>query len=144
VSVIVEFFAARDDASAALVPQTGPRRAFESLSFGNFDPEEAVVEWECLFAGVSFEQLVEADEPRPVAGQDGDGYVVFAISLRLSAALAEAERSEVKDAAVAWSFQRAEDGEAIDPEIAEVLLGDLAALVSEARRQGQNVYCWVA
>ncbi|WP_256122570.1 hypothetical protein [Streptomyces sp. LUP47B] len=66
------------------------------------------------------------------------------ISPRLSAALAEAERSELKDAAVAWSFHRAEDGEVIDPEIAEVILSDLAALVSRARRQGQNVYCWVA
>ncbi|MDH6228890.1 hypothetical protein [Streptomyces sp. MJP52] len=143
-SIIVEFFAAPDDASAALVLQTGPRRAFESLSFGNFDPEEAVVEWECLFADVSFEQLVEADEPRLVAGQDDDGCVVFAVSPRLSAALAEAERSEVKDAAVAWSFQRAEDGEAIDPEIAEVILSDLAALAGSARRQDQNVYCWFA
>lgn len=144
VSIIVEFFAAPDDASAALVLRTGPRRAFESLSFGNFDPGEAVVEWECLFAGASFDQLVEADEPRLVAGQDDDGCVVFAISPCLSAALAEAERSELKDAAVAWSFQRAEDGEVIDPEIAEAILSDLAALVSSARRQGQNVYCWVA
>ncbi|MCL6731036.1 hypothetical protein [Streptomyces neyagawaensis] len=143
-SIIVEFFAAADDASAALALQTGPPPAFESLSFGNFDPEEAVVEWECLFTGVSFEQLLEADEPRLVAGQDDDGCVVFAISPRLSAALAEAERSEVKDAAVAWSAQRAEDGEVIDPEIAELILSDLAALVISARRQGQNVYCWVA
>ncbi|MCX5262296.1 hypothetical protein OOK27_50705 [Streptomyces canus] len=144
VSIIVEFFAAPDDASGARVLQTGPRRAFESLSFGNFDPEEAVVEWECLFAGVRFEQLVEADEPRLVAGQGDDECVVFAISPRLSAALADAERAELKDAAVAWSFQRAEDGEVIDPEIAEVILSDLAAFVSSARRQGRNVYCWVA
>ncbi|MFG2631950.1 hypothetical protein [Streptomyces sp. NPDC048473] len=41
-SIIVEFFTAPDDTSAALVLQTGPRCAFESLSFGNFDPEEAV------------------------------------------------------------------------------------------------------
>ncbi|MFC8423457.1 hypothetical protein ACFUN7_21740 [Streptomyces sp. NPDC057236] len=143
-SIIVEFFAASDDASAALALQAGPRRAFESLSFGNFDPGEAVVEWECLLAGGSFEELVEAGEPRLVAGQDDDGCVVFAISPRLSAALAEAERSELKDAAVAWSLQRAEDGEDIGTEIAEVILGDLAALVSSARGQGQDVYCWVA
>jgi hypothetical protein len=98
----------------------------------------------CEIAGVSFEQLVEADEPRLVAGQDDDGCVVFAIPPRLSAALAEAERSESKDAAVAWSVQRAEDGEVIDPQIAEVILSDVAALVSRGRRQGQNVYCWVA
>ncbi|MGV9892759.1 hypothetical protein [Streptomyces sp. NPDC003395] len=87
-SIIVEFFAAPDDASAALVLQAGPRRAFESLSFGNFDPEEAVVEWECLLAGGSFEELVDAGEPRIVAGQSDDRCVVFAISPRLSAALA--------------------------------------------------------
>lgn len=144
VSVIVEFFAAPDDASAALVPQTGPRHAFESLSFGNFDPEEAVVEWECLLAGGSFEELVDAGEPRIVAGRGDDGCVVFTISPRLSAALAEAERSELKDAAAAWSLQRAEDGEVIDTEIAEVILGDLAALIGSARRQSQGVYCWVA
>ncbi|MER7106894.1 hypothetical protein [Streptomyces sp. NPDC000229] len=143
-SIIVEFFAALDDASAALVLENGPRRSFESLSFGNFDPEEAVVEWECLLAGGSFEELVEAGEPRIVADQDDDGCVVFAISPRLSAALAEAERSELKDAAGAWSLQRAEDGEVIGTEVAFVILGDLAALVSSARRQGQGVYCWVA
>ncbi|MFD4694508.1 hypothetical protein [Streptomyces sp. NPDC058463] len=141
-STIIEFFAAPDDASAALALQTGPRRTFESLSFGNFDPEEAVVEWECLFAGGSFEELVEAGEPRLVAGQDDDGCVVFAFSPRLSAALAEAEQSALKDAAVAWSSQRAADGEVIDTEIAEVILSDLAALVGSARRQGQDVYCW--
>ncbi|MFZ4153678.1 hypothetical protein [Streptomyces pseudogriseolus] len=142
-SVIVEFFAAPDDASAALALRTGPRTAYESLSFGNFDAEEAVVEWECLLSGGSFEELVEAGEPRPIAGQDDDERVVFALSPRLSAALAEAERSQLQHAAAAWSQRRAEDGEVIDTEIAEVILGDLAALVSSARRQGRDVYCWV-
>ncbi|MET9508726.1 hypothetical protein ABZX62_09665 [Streptomyces flavidovirens] len=74
-SIVVKFFAAPDDTSAALALPTGPGRAFESLSFGSFDPEEAVVEWECLLAGCRFEELVEAGEPRIVAGQDDDGCV---------------------------------------------------------------------
>ncbi|MFD9427283.1 MULTISPECIES: hypothetical protein [unclassified Streptomyces] len=143
-SVIVEFSAAPDDTSAALVLQTGPQGVFESLSFGNFDPEEAVVEWERLLAGGNLEELVEAGEPRLVAGQGDDGCVVFAISPRLSAALAEAEGAELKDAAVARSSQRTEDGDVIDTEIASVILGDLAVLISSARGQGQDVYCWVA
>ncbi|MFJ8142841.1 hypothetical protein [Streptomyces sp. NPDC096013] len=143
-SITIEFFVAPDDASAALVLETGPRRTYESLSLGNFDPEEAVVEWECLFSGGSFEELVGAGEPRIVADQGDDGRIVFAISHRLSAALAEAERPELKDAAVAWSLQRAEGGEVIDTEIAFVILSDLAVLVSTARRLGQDVYCWVA
>ncbi|MFE9138502.1 hypothetical protein [Streptomyces sp. NPDC007355] len=67
-SIIVRFFVAPDDTSAGLALQSGPGRAFESLSFGNFDPEEAVVEWECLLVGGSSWELIEAGEPRIVAG----------------------------------------------------------------------------
>ncbi|MFD3665750.1 hypothetical protein ACFWVF_34960 [Streptomyces sp. NPDC058659] len=143
-SIIVKFFVAPDDTSAGLSLQTGPGQAFESLSFGNFDPEEAVIEWECLMAGGSYEELVEAGEPRIVAGHDADGCVVFAISPRLSAALANAEHSRLRDIAASWAQLRAEDGEVFDTEIADAIVGDLAALVSSARRQGQGVYCWVA
>ncbi|KUL69601.1 MULTISPECIES: hypothetical protein [unclassified Streptomyces] len=143
-SIIVKFFVAPDDTSAALTLQTGPGRAFESLSFGNFDPEEAVIEWECLLAGGSFEELVDAGEPRIVAGQDNDGCVVFAISPRLSTALADAGLSRLRDIAASWAQLRAEDGEAIDTEIAQAIVGELAGLVSTARRQDHGVYCWVA
>ncbi|MGW5776422.1 hypothetical protein [Streptomyces sp. NPDC003863] len=141
-SIIVKFFVAPDDTSASLALQTGPGRTFESLSIGNFDLEEAVVEWECLLLGGSFEELVEAGEPRIVAGQDSDGCVVFALSTRLSAALADATHSRLSDVAASWTRLRAEDGEVIDAEIADAIVSDLAALVSGARRQDQSVYCW--
>lgn len=145
VSVIVRFFAASDDLSAATALRAGPGRAYESLSFGNFDVEEAVVEWECLLAGGGFDELVEAGEPRIVAGRDGDGGgVVFAISPRLAAALADADPGVLRGVAAAWAAQRAEDGDAIGTEIAEVIMDDLAQLVSRARRGGLGVYCWVA
>lgn len=140
----MEFFVAPDDTSASLTLNAGPGRAFESLSFGNFDPEEAVIEWECLLVGGSFEELVESGEPRIVAGQDNDGCVVFAISPRLTTALADAGHSRLSDVAASWTQLRAEDGEVIDAEIADAIMGDLAALVSKARRQNQGVYCWVA
>ncbi|WP_030554919.1 hypothetical protein [Streptomyces exfoliatus] len=143
-SNIVKFFVAPDDTSASLALQTGPGRVFESLSFGNFDPEEAVLEWECLLVGGSFEELVEGGEPRIVAGQDNDGCVVFAISPRLSAALSDATHSRLSDLAASWTQLRAEDGEVIGAEIADAIVGDLAALISSARRQSQGVYCWVA
>lgn len=140
----MKFFVAPDDTSASLALQSGPGRAFESLAFGNFDPEEAVLEWECLLAGGSFEELVEAGEPRIVAGQDSDGCVVFALSPHLSAALADAEHARLRNAAASWIRLRAEDGEVIDTEIADAIVGKLAALVRSARRQNQSVYCWVA
>lgn len=139
----MKFFVAPDDTSASLALQSGPGRAFESLSFGSIDPEEAVLEWECLLAGGSFAQLVEAGEPRIVAGQDNDG-CVFALSPRLSAALADAEHARLRGVAASWTRLRAEDGEVIGTEIADTIVGDLAALVSSARRQNQSVYCWVA
>ncbi|MGW7614224.1 hypothetical protein ACWGKW_44865 [Streptomyces sp. NPDC054766] len=143
-SIIVKFFVAPDDTSATLTLQTGPGRAFESLSFGNFDPEEAMVEWECLLVGGNFEDLVEAGEPRIVAGEDHGGCVVFAISPGLSTALADAEHPRLREVAASWVQLRAEDGENIDVEIADAIMSDLAALVSSACRQGQGVYCWVA
>ncbi|MFH8803834.1 hypothetical protein ACH4F6_30245 [Streptomyces sp. NPDC017936] len=103
-----------------------------------------MVEWECLLADGSFEELVEAGEPRIVAGQDNDGCVVFAFSPRLSTALADAGHARLRDVAASWIRLRAEDGEVIGTKIADAIMGDLAAPVSSARRQNQGVYCWVA
>ncbi|MEU0956523.1 hypothetical protein ABZ353_29955 [Streptomyces niveus] len=103
-----------------------------------------MVEWECLLVGGSFEELVEAGEPRIVAGQGNDGCVVFAISPRLSTALGDAGHSWLHDVSASWPRLRAEDGEVIDTEIADAIVSDLAALVSSARRQNQSAYCWVA
>ncbi|MEU7161803.1 hypothetical protein [Streptomyces chrestomyceticus] len=103
-----------------------------------------MVEWECLLAGGSFEELVEVGEPRIVAGQDSDGCLVFAMSPRLTTVLADTGHSRLRDVAASWAQLRAEVGEVIDTEIAHGIVGDLAALVSSARRQNQSVYCWVA
>ncbi|MFI8294169.1 hypothetical protein ACIGBL_34155 [Streptomyces sp. NPDC085614] len=101
-------------------------------------PKKAVLEWECLMVGGSFEELVEAGEPRIVAGQDNDGCVVFALSPRLSAALTDAEHASLRDVALSWIRLRAEDGEVIGTQIADAIVGDLAALVSSARLQNQS------
>ncbi|MFE0358605.1 hypothetical protein ACFW2I_34680 [Streptomyces nigra] len=47
-----------------------------------------MIEWECLLADGHFDALVDAGEPRFVAGQEDDGCVVFALSPPLSATLA--------------------------------------------------------
>ncbi|MES5817565.1 hypothetical protein [Streptomyces sp. RG80] len=142
-SVEVDFFAAPDDETAARALRTGPEAAHESLSMGNFDVEEAVVEWECLLTGGDFADLVAAGEPRTVA-EDDSGCLVFALSARLCAALAGAGASRLRDLAVAWVALRAEDGEMIDAGIAHGIVGDLAALVGGAGRREQGVYCRVA
>ncbi|WP_206310117.1 hypothetical protein [Streptomyces sp. A0592] len=59
-------------------------------------------------------------------------------------ALADAGHARLRDAAASWTRLRAKDGEVIDTEVADAIVGDLAALVRRARRQNQEVYCWVA
>ncbi|MEU7510339.1 hypothetical protein [Streptomyces lavendulae] len=143
-SNLVKFFIAPDDVTASLVLRAGPGRALESVPCGNFDPEEAVLEWECLFSGSSFEELVEADEPRVVAGQDNDGCAVFAVSDRLLSALGAAEEPEISEVAGLWSQLREQDGEAIGVDVASEILGDLSRLARAAQGQECGVYCWVA
>ncbi|WUD78098.1 hypothetical protein OG937_43485 [Streptomyces sp. NBC_00510] len=82
-------------------------------------------------------------EPRVVAGADHGEHVVFALSLRLSAALAGAEPSRLREVAVAWAGQRAADGEVIEPDVARAIVDDVAALVGEAGRRGEGVHCRV-
>ncbi|MDX2389497.1 MULTISPECIES: hypothetical protein [unclassified Streptomyces] len=143
-SKLVEFFIAPDDVVAALVLRGGPGRALESVSCGNFDPEEAVIEWESFFTGRGFEELVDADEPRIVAGQDNDGSVVFAFSDRLVSALGAADEPRIGEVTGLWSQLRDEDGESLDVAVAGEILGDLARLARAAEGQGSGVYCWVA
>ncbi|MFG2692098.1 hypothetical protein [Kitasatospora sp. NPDC048407] len=144
-STLITFFTAPDDTSAAALP-TGPGRAFESVSFGGFDPEEAAVEWEHLLTGADPEELLDVDEPRTVADQNDDdsGCLVFALSPRLSTALATAEPATLRSAATAWTHLRAEDGEHIGADIASAIMDDLAALATSARNENHAIYCWVA
>ncbi|WP_329375898.1 hypothetical protein OG625_00765 [Streptomyces sp. NBC_01351] len=144
VSTIVKFFVAPDDEKAALVVGAGPGPAFECLSLGNFDVEEAVIEWECLFFGGSFEELLGAGEPRIVADEDDDGCIVFAFSDRLVDALATAEPSRLHEIAVAWARQREEDGEDIAPAVAGEMVEGLGTLARGRADHDHGLYCWVA
>ncbi|MFD8593474.1 hypothetical protein ACFV1L_00550 [Kitasatospora sp. NPDC059646] len=143
-SVIVTFFAAPDDASAAAALVAGPEPACDSVDFGSFDPEEAVVQWECLLAGGSAEALADAGEPRTVAEEDDGGCLVLALSPRLSAALAAAGPAALRDAAVAWSRLLAEDGRAVGEDVAGEILSEVAALAARSGEGGSSVYCWIA
>ena len=144
-SIIIEFFTAPDDTAAAGIVDRGPTGAFGSLSCGNFDATEAVIEWESIFTGQSFETLVSADEPRMVVYPDeGDGPLVFVASGALQGALADAAPARLAEVGELWIAERAEDGEVFDPEMVGELLGDLADLARTARERGHSLYCWMA
>ncbi|MEV8547544.1 hypothetical protein [Streptomyces sp. NPDC051572] len=60
---IIKFFVAPDHDAAAVV-EVGPDGVFESLTFGNFDAEEALIEWESIVTGQTFEDLVAVEIPK--------------------------------------------------------------------------------
>ncbi|MER6517589.1 hypothetical protein ABT246_12080 [Streptomyces sp. NPDC001553] len=144
-SIIIKFFIAPDDFSAARVVDSGPAGVFGSLACGNFDASEAVIEWESLLTGQSFEALVAADEPRTVADPgDGDGPLLFVVSAALQGALAGASPARLAEVGGLWIQERAAEGEVFDPEMVGELLSDLADLARTAHGQGHGLYCWMA
>ncbi len=145
VSTVIRFFVAPSHEAAAAVVDRGPDGAFESLSYGNFDAEEALIEWESIVTGRTFERLVAADEPEAVAdSDDGDGPVVLAASKALQDALAAADQSRLGEVSQLWVRKRAADGETFDQEIATKILSDLARLARGVGGRDHRLYCWMA
>ncbi|MET7688461.1 hypothetical protein ABZT06_10850 [Streptomyces sp. NPDC005483] len=144
-SIVIKFFVAPGHDAAAAVVDGGPDEAFEPLSYGNFDAEEAMIEWESIFTGRSFDALVAAGEPEAVADlDDGEGPVVFAASRALQGALAAVDQSRLVEVSQSWVEERASDGEAFDQDIATKILSDLARLARGIVGRDDRLYCWMA
>jgi hypothetical protein len=145
VSIVIKFFVAPGHEAAAATAERGPDGVFESLTFGNFDVEEALIEWESIFTGRSFEELVDDDVPETVADpDDSGGPLVFCVSGTLQDALATAGEHRLPEVSRLWVAERAEDGEAFDPEIAVWILSGLADLARAAGQRDEGLYCWVS
>ncbi|MFC1436653.1 hypothetical protein ABUW04_00130 [Streptacidiphilus sp. N1-10] len=144
-STIIKFFVAPGHAAAAAVVDVGPDDFLESLTFGNFDVEEALIEWEGIFTGRTFEELVSADVPEVVADPgDGQGPVVLAVSRALQDALAAAVEERLVEVSRLWVVERAADGEVFDEGIAVQILNGVAGLVRSIGRKSEGLYCWTA
>jgi hypothetical protein len=145
VSIIIEFFVAPDDAAAAGVLDAGPEGLFESALFGNFVAGTAVIEWESVLTGHSFASLVALGMPRTVADAGADNLcLVFAVSSALRVELAAADDAQLDGVASEWVRRDADNGGAFDPEMARLILGDVAGLARLAGQEGHEVYCWMA
>ncbi|MCW3820285.1 hypothetical protein ONA91_38235 [Micromonospora sp. DR5-3] len=141
VSSIIKFFAARDNTIASGVVGSGPGEDFESATYGNFDVWSTLEEWESLLTDRELEQPTAAGGPDVVAGSDSP--LVLLVSRDLTEALADADAEALGGLAERWSVLRAEEGEAIDDELARELIGEVAALAADAVRSRNSLYCWV-
>src|SRR3954447_20913101 len=100
-SNVVRFFAAsRADAVAAL--EVGPEPTFPMVTYGNFDAEEALLNWEADLTGRSFDDVLDDDVPEVVAEEE-DGPEVLALSEPLRASLVAASPERLGELARSWS-----------------------------------------
>ncbi|MEV7189731.1 hypothetical protein [Kitasatospora sp. NPDC093102] len=144
-SSIITFFLAPSHEAAAAVVEHGPDGIFESRTWGNFDPEEAMIEWESFLTGRSFDELLDDGEPETVADpDDGHGPVVLAASRTLQEALAGTDRSRLVQTSRLWVEKQAPEGKKIDQEIAEEVLNSLARLARGIHGHDDRLYCWTA
>jgi hypothetical protein len=145
VSIIIKFFASPNRDAAAAVAETGPDGVFDPLTYGNFDAEEALIEWESIFTGRSFAELVDADVPEVVADpHDGEGPLLLLVSAVLQDALAAADSLRLSEVSRRWVRVRAEDREVFDPETAAWILTGLAELARGTDGRRDRLYCWLA
>jgi hypothetical protein len=140
-SSIIKFFVARDNRIARSVAEHGPGEDFESATYGNFDVWSTLEEWESLLTDRDLEQLIAAGGPDVVAGNDSP--LVLLVSRDLTEALADTDADVLGGMAERWSGLRAEEGEAIDDELAHELIREVAALAANAVARRHALYCWV-
>jgi hypothetical protein len=138
-SSIIKFFLAPDDEVAATAVDGGPDDTFESVTFGNFDADLALLEWDSLLTGRPFDDLLLASASEVITDED-DGALIVAASVELQQALADASDTDLVRVARLWADERAAEGETVDPELAREILTELARL---SRTPDHRLYCWV-
>jgi hypothetical protein len=139
-SSIIRFFVAPDDEAAATVVDGDPENTFESVTYGNFDADLALLEWDSLLTGQAFDDLLLASASGVITEEE-DGALIVAASAELQEALGSATGAELARVAQLWVDERAAEGETIDPELAREILTELARL---ARTAEHRLYCRVS
>lgn len=141
-SSIVRFFVASPaDAAGSLAH--GPGASLRSVDLGNFDAEEALLDWEAHLTGSTFDDLLDRNIPEILAEEE-DGAIVFLLSADLLGKLASLSDTQIDEMANWWSGKKAQDGFPIDVSVARQILQGLIRLIREERSPEQHVYCWTA
>jgi hypothetical protein len=140
-SSIIMFFVARDNAVAADVAEGGPGDALEPATYGNFDVWTTLEEWETILLNRDLEELFAEGGPDVVSADHEP--LVLLVPQALTKALARADGELLSRTAERWITLRAEEGEAIDEELAHDLLSEMAALSAKAERTESSLYCWI-
>ncbi|MGW6919146.1 hypothetical protein ACWGB8_35820 [Kitasatospora sp. NPDC054939] len=134
--ISVEFFVAPGDGVAAEVGLRQRVHDYPALECAGFFPDDAVRRWEVLLTGGADSGL------RAVVPMRNDGFTVFEVPEALCAALAQAHRGRLVEAAVAWAESAATKGEGVRVGTAVEILIEVADLAHTAEVLRQPLYCW--
>lgn len=145
----IVLFLAPDDEAAAATRLRGRGEAFASVTCRFIEPDTAIAEWDMYFEEPSAEapplEQLYAWRPWPewVTAPLNDGVEVFAVSDRLTRALANASSAELDELAGRWTMRlRSEDGDDMtDDDLLAVLQG-VARLAASAVNTGGGLYSW--
>lgn len=140
-SIIRFFVASPSDAIGSL--NHGPGASLRVVEFGNFDVEEALLDWEAYLTNSTFDDLVDQDLPELVAGDD-EGPTVLVVSDPLLTELGSISSFRQSELAKWWVDKKSRDGFVIELLVALQIIEDLIRLIREDRLPGERVYCWTA
>jgi hypothetical protein len=150
VGIEIAFFLAPDDESAAATRASGPGGGHETFGCGDFYPDDAVLEWEAYFDAPAgglppLDRLHARPWPRYVAPVVNDGTGVFAVSARLTRALATAGPDQLRACAARWAERlRLTDADDLPEDDPLTVVTGVARLAATADGSGGalRLYCW--
>jgi hypothetical protein len=110
---------------------------------GNFDAEEAILEWESMASGMTVEELLANNIPE-ISWEGESGSFIMEIPIATSSWLLRASEGDIGELASFWSRNTERYGQKISQENAISIIREVGRLVAEARRDGEAVYCWTS
>jgi hypothetical protein len=159
--ILCDYFAANgdDDAAKTIDWVGGPSRPpaaagllrkrrtdpYPTVQAPGIEPAVMMTTLEGLLTGRSLDDvddIIGDNARRHIAASHDGGCMVLRLSTTLADALAESDEARLTSVAQPWSQTEEFFGQG-DPDVLAGVLVDLSALARQARRRGENLYCWM-
>ncbi|MCG8928432.1 hypothetical protein [Lentzea sp. CC55] len=137
--VFCDYFAAPSDELAATAIEDGPVGLFRTVETKSIDPVVVMGQLEELLTGRPYTEVVR--DPRcghGVAVEHDGNVAVLAVTDGLRDGLAAA--GDLDEVSVRWAG--IEELEGFEAAVLAEVLAELRDLASEARKNGERLYCW--
>ncbi|MFB7380775.1 hypothetical protein [Kitasatospora purpeofusca] len=143
----IVFFLAPDDDAVSAMRGRRPGPEFDSVTCRFIEPDSAIAVWDMYFEEPSTEvptpEQLHGRWPRWVTAPVNDGVEVFALSRRLTRALADAGSTELEELVGRWTTRlRDEDGDDMTDDDLQMVLREVSRRAAAAVSTGGRLYSW--